>query len=301
MARDKKSGPERTAEAVAVLRQWQGIERDAIETTAQIMEKTDNLLIRQIMEIIRNDSVQHHRVQQFLIDSMTKTPITLQARRTGRGVGPDSRPTMSSSGRPSNWPRTSRVKASNPVTNLLLDYLLRDEQKHDTHARRSREVQTAHVEDLLSLAQETARSEETRLMGLLKKKDKKKSGKFESRLKGGGGGGGSQLSALRPRYVESLPPCTGNCPSGNDIRGWLTVIQLREKLGLSLDEACEQAFRMEMETNPFPSVMGRVCPHPCETGCNRGKKDGVGRNQLGRTLSRRLGPREGSQGRDDRG
>jgi hypothetical protein len=49
MARDKKSGPERIAEAVDVLRQWQGIERDAIETTAQIMEKTDNLLIRQIM------------------------------------------------------------------------------------------------------------------------------------------------------------------------------------------------------------------------------------------------------------
>ncbi len=74
-------------------------------------------------------------------------------------------------------------------------------------------------------------------MGLLKKKDKKKSGTFESRLKGGGGGSGSQLSALRPVYVESLPPCTGNCPSGNNIRGWLTVIQLREKLGLSLDEA----------------------------------------------------------------
>jgi len=122
-------------------------------------------------------------------------------------------------------------------------------------------------------------------MGLLKKKDKGKSGKFESRLKGGGGGGGSQLSALRPRYVESLPPCTGNCPSGNDIRGWLTVIQLREKLGLSLDEACEQAFQMEMETNPFPSVMGRVCPHPCETGCNRGKKDGsVGINSVERYL-----------------
>ena len=65
------------AEAVDVLRQWQGIERDAIETTAQIMEKTDNLLIRQVMEIIRNDSVQHHRVQQFLIDSMTKTPVSV--------------------------------------------------------------------------------------------------------------------------------------------------------------------------------------------------------------------------------
>ena len=109
-------------------------------------------------------------------------------------------------------------------------------------------------------------------MGLLKKKDKKKSSKMSARMSGSGGS--SALSSLRPRYVESLPPCTGNCPSGNDIRGWLTVISLREKLGLSLDEACEQAWRIEMETNPFPSVMGRVCPHPCETGCNRGQKDG---------------------------
>ena len=78
MARDDKlSGPERLAHTVDVLRQWQGIERDAIETTAQIMEKTNNLLIRQIMEIIRNDSVQHHRVQQFLIDSITIKPVSL--------------------------------------------------------------------------------------------------------------------------------------------------------------------------------------------------------------------------------
>ncbi len=98
-------------------------------------------------------------------------------------------------------------------------------------------------------------------------------------------GAARPLSSLRPRYVESLPPCTGNCPSGNDIRGWLTVISLREKLGLSLDEACEQAWRIEMETNPFPSVMGRVCPHPCETGCNRGQKDGpVGINSVERFI-----------------
>ena len=120
-------------------------------------------------------------------------------------------------------------------------------------------------------------------MGLLKKKDKKTSSKMSARM--AGGAGGSQISSLRPRYVESLPPCTGNCPSGNDIRGWLTIISLREKLGLSLDEACEQAWRIEMETNPFPSVMGRVCPHPCETGCNRGQKDGpVGINSIERFI-----------------
>lgn len=121
-------------------------------------------------------------------------------------------------------------------------------------------------------------------MGLLKKKDKDSSSKLKARLSGGGGSGG-EISSMRPRYVESLPPCTGNCPSGNDIRGWLTVISLREKLGLSLDEACEKAWRIEMETNPFPSVMGRVCPHPCETGCNRGQKEGpVGINSVERFI-----------------
>lgn len=131
MARNKKSGPERTAEAVAVLRQWQGIERDAIETTAQIMEKTDNLLIRQIMEIIRNDSVQHHRVQQFIIDSLTKTPITLQAEELAEVWGQLEahdeleRQTI-------ELAENLKGQSQNPVTNLLLDYLLRDEQKHDT-------------------------------------------------------------------------------------------------------------------------------------------------------------------------
>jgi NADPH-dependent glutamate synthase beta subunit-like oxidoreductase len=120
-------------------------------------------------------------------------------------------------------------------------------------------------------------------MGLLKEKKKKKS-KIGSRL-AGGGASGSQISPLRPRYLERLPPCTGNCPSGNDIRGWLTEISLREKFGRSVDEACEAAWRNYMETNPFPSVMGRVCPHPCEDHCNRKEKDGaVGINSVERFI-----------------
>ncbi len=109
-------------------------------------------------------------------------------------------------------------------------------------------------------------------MGLLKKKDGKV--KLGTRMSGGGGGG-SQGSPLRPVFAEKTPPCTHTCPSGNDIRGWLMVIALREKLGLSLDEACTVAWRTEVETNPFPSVMGRVCPHPCEAECNRKDKDGA--------------------------
>ncbi len=110
-------------------------------------------------------------------------------------------------------------------------------------------------------------------MGLLKKKDKKK--KHSARFSSAGGGSGSEISPLRPSYVEKLPPCVGHCPSGNDIRGWLKLIAEREKTGMSLEEACDRAWALEVETNPFPAVMGRVCPHPCEDNCNRKEKDGA--------------------------
>ena len=93
------------------------------------------------------------------------------------------------------------------------------------------------------------------------------------------------MGAQRPSQVEKLPPCTGHCPSGNDIRGWLTVIAQREKTHTSLDDAISQAFDIEMKTNPFPAVMGRICPHPCESSCNRKAKDGsVAINSVERSI-----------------
>jgi len=128
--RDRKSGPERIAHWVEVLRQWQGIERDAIETTSQIMEKTDSLLIRQLMEIIRNDSVQHHRVQQFIIDSMTKAAVTMTpedlAEVWGQIEAHDEleRQTI-------ELAEELLEDSTEPVQQILLKYLLVDEQKHD--------------------------------------------------------------------------------------------------------------------------------------------------------------------------
>ena len=71
-----------------------------------------------------------------------------------------------------------------------------------------------------------------------------------------------------PTYVLRTPPCSGSCPSGHDIRGWLDIVRGIEKPaeGQSWQE---YAFRRMTEANPFPSVMGRVCPAPCEQGCNR--------------------------------
>src|SRR3989338_7647496 len=43
----------------------------------------------------------------------------------------------------------------------------------------------------------------------------------------------------------------------------------------------EYAWRRLTEANPFPSVMGRVCPAPCESGCNRNEvEDHVGINSV---------------------
>jgi glutamate synthase (NADPH) small chain len=71
-----------------------------------------------------------------------------------------------------------------------------------------------------------------------------------------------------PTYVHQTPPCQGSCPAGEDIRGWLNITRGLEKAPEDVDWR-EYAFTRLTESNPFPSVMGRVCPAPCETGCNR--------------------------------
>jgi NADPH-dependent glutamate synthase beta subunit-like oxidoreductase len=83
-----------------------------------------------------------------------------------------------------------------------------------------------------------------------------------------------------PTYVHKTPPCQGSCPSGEDIRGWLQIVRGIEKPseGMSWQE---YAFRRSTDANPFPSMMGRVCPAPCQEGCNRNEvEDFVGINSV---------------------
>jgi NADPH-dependent glutamate synthase beta subunit-like oxidoreductase len=83
-----------------------------------------------------------------------------------------------------------------------------------------------------------------------------------------------------PTYVHQTPPCQGSCPSGEDIRGYLNIVRGIEKPPEGIDWK-EYAFRRSTNANPFPSVMGRVCPAPCEDGCNRNQVDDfVGINSI---------------------
>lgn len=90
-----------------------------------------------------------------------------------------------------------------------------------------------------------------------------------------GGQAGGEISPLRPRYSPKTAPCTGTCPGGTDVRGWITTIAQAEAYGRTPEQAYTLAWEIITDRNPFPAVCGRVCPHPCEDGCNRGAKEGA--------------------------
>jgi len=64
----------------------------------------------------------------------------------------------------------------------------------------------------------------------------------------------------KPVYLDRLPPCNNACPAGENIQAWLFHAE---------EGDYESAWRVIMQDNPMPSVMGRACYHPCETSCNR--------------------------------
>ncbi|MBI5816606.1 MAG: FAD-dependent oxidoreductase [Nitrospinae bacterium] len=76
-----------------------------------------------------------------------------------------------------------------------------------------------------------------------------------------------------PVYVRKLPPCRNECPSSEDIRGYLTTIAQAEMNKKPLDDALDEAWYTLTDKNPLPAAHGRICPHPCEKGCNRKEKE----------------------------
>lgn len=58
--------------------------------------------------------------------------------------------------------------------------------------------------------------------------------------------------------------CSNACPAGQDVPKYV---------GLIAEGRFEEAYQVITETNPFPSICGRVCEHPCEEKCRRGQLD----------------------------
>jgi len=116
---------------VKVLREWQGIERQAMSFTAEISEQTESTLIRLIMDIIRHDSHMHHRVQQFLIDSVTKESTTV-TREDVVAIWESIEEHDKVEKKTIQIAEGLKKDAWTPVHKLLLEYLLRSESLHDS-------------------------------------------------------------------------------------------------------------------------------------------------------------------------
>ena len=61
-----------------------------------------------------------------------------------------------------------------------------------------------------------------------------------------------------------ISPCKITCPSGVNAHGYIELVRVGKYA---------EALKLVKERNPFPAICGRVCTHPCESKCNRGKVD----------------------------
>ena len=69
---------------------------------------------------------------------------------------------------------------------------------------------------------------------------------------------------LRPVHDHRPAPCHTHCPAGEDAQAYIQKVQ---------EGDLEGAWATIAAVNPLPAVTGRICPHPCEEGCNRGRFD----------------------------
>ncbi len=59
---------------------------------------------------------------------------------------------------------------------------------------------------------------------------------------------------------RGTPPCRSECPAGMNAQGYVNMINVGKY---------KEALEVHRRHNPLALTCGRVCPHPCETGCNR--------------------------------
>ena len=83
-------------------------------------------------------------------------------------------------------------------------------------------------------------------------------------------------------WLESNFPCMQACPVHTQAGRYVSLIA---------QGRYEDAYRYARRPNPFASICGRVCGHPCETDCRRGKYDApISIRALKRFLTERYGP-----------
>lgn len=63
---------------------------------------------------------------------------------------------------------------------------------------------------------------------------------------------------------QDTASCKVECPAHINVQGYVS---------LAVKGRYREALELIKESSPFPSICGRVCPHPCEAGCKRDQID----------------------------
>lgn len=125
---------ESQAKIIANVRRWQKIENAGIVSTGKIISKTENPIVRLIMEIIQRDSQMHYRIQEIIADSLEGKAVALNPDELAavwtmiedhvkleRSTVELAQSTLEEIGKAKGM----------LVQAYLLEYLLKDEEKHE--------------------------------------------------------------------------------------------------------------------------------------------------------------------------
>lgn len=118
---------------VDTLKGWQKVEAMSARSASEVIEKTDNDLLQQVMKIIRGDSLRHHEVQQFIIDTFTRQAPSLTPEELA-AVWEKVEEHIELERQMIDSVRTALDGVAGKkmvIQEYLLRYLLTDEEKHD--------------------------------------------------------------------------------------------------------------------------------------------------------------------------
>ncbi len=130
--KDKKTAiqKELNENLVKTLKKWQKIEDESVKSTSAIIAKTKNPIVRQITEIIKQDSAMHKKVQQVIIDSFEKEAINLDPEELSDIWGMVEKH-IELEKETVRLAEESRKNSNSFIVRYLLGYLMTDEQKHN--------------------------------------------------------------------------------------------------------------------------------------------------------------------------
>ncbi len=115
---------------INILKRWQFIEDDSIRNTTDIIKRSNNTIVNVIMEIIRQDSVIHRRIQQLIIDNYTQKTIAI-GRDQLNEIWDLITEHDEAERKTIELANYALTQIDDPIVKLLLEYLLLDESKHD--------------------------------------------------------------------------------------------------------------------------------------------------------------------------